>query len=382
MMPKQVDPLPTRRDEDARESECVARFEVRYTQFLDKDGRVLRELPPFAHDKDLLISFYKNMVLNRLFDRKAVALQRTGQLGTFPSGLGQEATAIGIGSAMARDDVLLGTYRETGEMLVRGVRMVEILLYWGGDETGMAYSGPDAPKQDFPISVPIATHAPHAVGVAYAFKLRKEPRVAVCVVGDGATSKGDFYEALNGAAVWQLPLVFVIVNNGWAISVPRSAQSATPTLAQKAIAAGIDGEQVDGNDVIAVHHVMRKALDKARSGGGPQVIEALTYRLSDHTTADDASRYRTDEEVERQGELDPLKRFRPYLTRQGFWTAADEEALHADYGAQVEQAVNEYLTASPREPASMFDHLFAELPEALHAQRDALRAARKDSRDE
>src|SRR5690606_12320144 len=145
------------------------------------------------------------------------------------------------------------------------------------------YSGPRAPKEDFPISVPIASHAPHAVGVAYAFKLRREPRVAVCVVGDGATSKGDFYEALNGAAVWRLPLVFVIVNNGWAISMPRSAQTAAATLAQKAIAAGIEGEQVDGNDVVAVYDAMQRALAKARSGGGPHVIEAVTYRMSDHT---------------------------------------------------------------------------------------------------
>jgi 2-oxoisovalerate dehydrogenase E1 component alpha subunit len=273
--------------------------------------------------------------------------------------------------------VLLGTYRETGVMLVRGVLMREILLYWGGDETGMAYGGPEAPKDDFPISVPIATHAPHAVGVAYAFKLRREPRVAVCIIGDGATSKGDFYEAMNGAAIWQLPVVFVIVNNEYAISMPRRAQSSTPTLAQKAIAAGIEGEQVDGNDAIAVHHVMRKALDKARSGGGPHVIEALTYRMSDHTTADDARRYRTDDEVERYRELDPLKRLKPYLQRQGVWSAADEEQLNADCTARVEEATKEYLGWPKRARASMFDHLFEQLPEALHAQRDSLLGAGK-----
>src|SRR5690606_11318085 len=172
--------------------------------------------------------------------------------------------SVGIGAAMARDDVLLPTYRETGAMLLRGVLMRELLLYWGGDEAGMAYSGPDAPSEDFPICVPIATHAPHAVGVAYAFKLRREPRVAVCVLGDGATSKGDFYEAVNAAGVFRLPVLFVIVNNEWAISVPRNAQSGAATLAQKAIAAGIDGEQVDGNDVIAVHEATARALEKAR----------------------------------------------------------------------------------------------------------------------
>jgi pyruvate dehydrogenase E1 component alpha subunit len=350
----------------------VAAFEVRYTRFLDKDGHQLIDLPPFARDARSLVPLYESMVLNRLFDRKAVALQRTGQLGTYPSGLGQEATAVGIGTAMAREDVLLGTYRETGAMLVRGVRMQEILLYWGGDETGMAYSGPAAPKQDFPICVPIATHAPHAVGVAYAFKLRREPRVAVCVVGDGATSKGDFYEAMNGAAVWQLPVVFVIVNNEWAISMPRRAQSHSPTLAQKAIAAGIEGEQVDGNDVIAVRYGMERALAKARSGGGPHVIEALTNRMSDHTTADDARRYRSDEELEHYRELDPLKRLRPHLMRKGVWTASDEETLNANCGAQVELAASEYLASPRREAASMFDHLFEQLPEALRAQRSAL----------
>ncbi|HEY8519932.1 MAG TPA: pyruvate dehydrogenase (acetyl-transferring) E1 component subunit alpha [Gammaproteobacteria bacterium] len=363
-------------------SERVAQFEIRYTQFLDEEGRPRCELPPFAHDPELLVSLYEHMVLNRLFDRKAVALQRTGQLGTYPSSLGQEATAVAIGAAMAREDVLLGTYRETAAMLIRGVEMREILLYWGGDERGMAYAGPRAPKEDFPISVPIATHAPHAVGVAYAFKLRKEPRVAVCVVGDGATSKGDFYEAMNGAAVWRLPVVFVIVNNGWAISMPRHAQSAAATLAQKAIAAGIEGEQVDGNDTIAVYDAMRRALDKARAGGGPHVIEALTYRLSDHTTADDARRYRSAEDVERHAALDPVKRLRAHLVQQGMWSAAKEEALHAECGARVEQAVREYLATPAREPASMFDHLFAELPEALRWQREELSAVERETNDE
>src|SRR5690606_38354694 len=165
---------------------------------------------------------------------------------------------------------------------------------------GSNYRGPAAPMQDFPICVPIATHAPHAVGVAYALKLRRERRVAVAALGDGATSKGDFYEALNGAGVWQLPLVFVIVNNQWAISVPRSAQSRAETLAQKAVAAGVPGEQVDGDDAVAVYDAMRRALAAARDGGGPRVVEALTYRLSDHTTADDAARYRPAHELEQR----------------------------------------------------------------------------------
>src|SRR5690606_18276420 len=226
----------------ATATRTVAEFAVHYTQYLDEHGRLVDDAPPLAHDLERLLELYRHMLLTRLFDRKAVALQRTGQLGTYASSLGQEAASVGIGAAMAREDVLLPTYRETGAMLLRGVLMRELLLYWGGDEAGSCYSGPNAPAEDFPICVPIATHAPHAVGVAHAFKLRREPRVAVCALGDGATSKGDFYEALNAAGVFELPLVFVIVNNQWAISVPRSLQSRADTLAQKAIAAGIEGE--------------------------------------------------------------------------------------------------------------------------------------------
>jgi 2-oxoisovalerate dehydrogenase E1 component alpha subunit len=350
----------------------VAQFEVHYTQILGAEGKLSAPLPPFATDPEELRSLYREMLLLRAFDRKAVALQRTGRLGTYAPCVGQEAVGVGIGRAMAREDVLLGTYRETGAMLARGVTMAEILLYWSGDERGMAYAGPQAPREDFPISVPIGTHAPQAVGVAYAFQLRHEPRVAVCVVGDGATSKGDFYEALNGAGVWQLPLVFVIVNNEWAISVPRSRQSRAQTLAQKAIAAGIPGEQVDGNDLLAVRAVLEQALDKARRGGGPHVIEMLTYRLGDHTTADDARRYRAATDLDRRQLEDPLVRFKNFLLRERFWTEADENVAIEDSAALVERAVNEFFAVATRAPRSMFEHLFAELPAALREQRDSL----------
>jgi pyruvate dehydrogenase E1 component alpha subunit len=329
-------------------------------------------LPEIARDTGKLVQLYRDMALTRRFEQRAVALQRTGRLGTYPSSYGQEATEVTIGAVMERDDVLLGTYRETGAMLVRGVEMTEILLYWGGDERGMAYAGPRAPRADFPISVPIATHATQAVGVAYAFKLRQEARVAVCVLGDGATSKGDFYEALNAAGVWNLPVVFVVVNNEWAISVPRHAQSRAQTLAQKAIAAGIEGEQVDGNDAVAVYHVLARALTKARNGGGPHVVEALTYRLSDHTTADDARRYRTPAEVECRLALEPLSRLRSYLVRAGAWSESDEARMAAEHDAAVEAAVAAYLATDPPPPTAMFDHLFERLPAALQTQRDAV----------
>ena len=208
------------------------------------------------------------MVLTRTFDQKAVALQRTGRLGTYASSLGQEAVAIGVGAAMRTEDVLLPYAREHGTQLLRGVTLTELLLFWGGDERGSAFQGP---REDFPVSVPVGSHIPHAAGVALAFALRGEPRVAVCVSGDGSTSKGDFYEGLNLAGVWKLPVVFVVTNNQWAISVPRSAQTAAETIAQKAIAVGFGGEQVDGNDVVAVRQVVGAAIERARDGGGPHL---------------------------------------------------------------------------------------------------------------
>jgi pyruvate dehydrogenase E1 component alpha subunit len=302
----------------------------------------------------------------RAYDAKAVALQRTGQLGTFAPLLGQEAIEAGVASAMRPDDAFLVTYRENGAQLMRGVTMTELFLYWGGDERGSDFAGP---RRDFPICVTIAAQATHAVGVAYAMKLRHEPRVAVCALGDGASSKGDFYEGLNAAGVWQLPLVFVVTNNQWAISVPRHAQSAAQTLAQKAIAAGIEGMQVDGNDVIAVRHAMDQALAKARAGGGPTLIEALTYRLSDHTTADDAARYRSADEVAAAWKLEPILRLRAYLTDSGVWDKEREDALLKECNEQVQAAFQAYADTPPPDAGQMFEHVYATLPAALQKQR-------------
>jgi pyruvate dehydrogenase E1 component alpha subunit len=345
----------------------VASFEIHFTRFLDHEGKAVQDLPEFA-TPDSLIELYRAMVLTRTFDAKAVALQRTGQLGTYASTLGQEAIGVGAGSAMQPSDVLLPTYRESGAQLLRGVKMEEILIYWGGDERGSDYAGP---RQDFPICVPIATQAGHAVGVATVMKLRKERRVAVCMGGDGATSKGDFYEALNLAGAWNLPVVFLIANNQWAISVPRNAQTAAQTLAQKAIAAGIEGWQIDGNDVIAVRHMTELALAKARAGQGPTLIEALSYRLHDHTTADDATRYRDADEVAAAWEFEPIKRLRSYLLACSQWSKEQEEQLLKDCAEKVQAAVAAYLATPAPEPSHMFDHLYATLPSALKRQRDA-----------
>jgi pyruvate dehydrogenase E1 component alpha subunit len=346
----------------------VARFEIHYSQFLDPHGKAVAPLPEFARDTGNLVSLYRWMALMRAYDAKAIALQRTGQLGTFASLLGHEAINAGIGSAMRPEDVLLVTYRENGAQLMRGVSLKELFLYWGGDERGSDYAGP---RRDFPICVTIAAQAPHAVGVACAMKLRREQRVAVCMLGDGGTSKGDFYEGLNAAGVWRLPLVFVVTDNQWAISVPRKSQSAAQTLAQKAIAAGLEGAQVDGNDVIAMRDAMDRALAKARAGGGPTLIEALTYRLSDHTTADDASRYRSPDELAEAWKLEPILRLRAYLAASGAWDKAREDALLRECNEQVQAAAQAYLDTPPPTAEQMFDHLYARLPAALEKQRAA-----------
>ena len=343
----------------------IARFEVRHRSYLAPDGSITRPLPAFASDADVLIALYRAMVLLRLFDKKAVALQRTGRLGTYAVSLGQEAVSVGVAGAMREEDVLLPSYRDNGALLWRGVKPEEILLFWGGDEQGNCSSGP---LHDFPSCVPVGSHAPHAAGVAYAFKLRKEPRVAVCLFGDGATSKGDLYEAMNFAGVHKLPVVFVATNNQWAISVPLRLQTGSETLAQKAIAAGFTGEQVDGSDVVAMRAAAGEAIAAARDGKGPRLIEAVTYRLGDHTTSDDASRYRSVDEVQAHWKEEPIARLRAYLVGQKMWGKADEERLATECHDRVEAAVERYLATAPRRPETMFDHLYADLPEVYAAQ--------------
>ena len=348
----------------------IARFEVRRRSYLAPDGTVRGKLPDFASDVPSLIALYRAMLLTRTFDLKAVSLQRTGRLGTYAVSLGQEAVSVGVASAMRPEDVLLPSYRDNGTLLWRGVKMEEILLYWGGDERGNLSSGP---AHDFPFCVPVGSQAPHAAGVAYALKFRKEPRVAVCLLGDGATSKGDVYEAMNFAGVQKLPLVFVVNNNQWAISVPLKLQTACETLAQKAVAAGFQGEQVDGNDVIAVRDAVEQAIAGARIGQGPRLIEALTYRLGDHTTADDAARYRAPEEVQAHWKEEPIARLRAYLVALKAWGKAEEEGLSAQCQERVDAAVERYLATGSRAPETMFDHLYAKLPDAYAGQRDELK---------
>jgi len=346
----------------------AATFEIDYVQYLGEDGRLVRDdLPAFVQDPKALVALLRQMLLVRAFDTKAVALQRTGKLGTYASCLGHEAAHIGIGSAMRPEDVLAPSYREYGAQFVRGVLPREVLLYWGGDERGNDFSGP---AHDYPWCVPIGTQCLHAAGAALAFKLRDEPRVAVACVGDGGSSKADTYAAINAAGAYALPFVLCIINNQWAISVPRKAQTGARTLAQKGIAGGLHCVQVDGNDLIAVRAAMDEALERARHGHGGSVLEFVTYRLADHTTADDARRYRPDEEVKAAWTREPLVRLRTYLTTLGVWSEAEELAWRDECQRRVDAEVDAYLAVAPPPVTDMFDHLFETLPLDLAAQRE------------
>lgn len=352
----------------------VAAFEVFLTRYLNPDGSLTADPPAFARDRDEARAMYALMVRTRLFDRKAVALQRTGLLGTYAAVLGQEAIGTAIGHALAAEDIFIPAYREYAAQFARGVPMHAILQYWGGDERGMAYPEGTPSHHDFPLSVPIATHVPHAIGVAYAITLKQERRVVLASCGDGATSKGDWYEAISAARIWNLPVVFLVSNNGWAISMPSHRQTGAATFAQKGLAGGLPSEQVDGNDVIATRAVLTAAIERARDGGGPSLVEALTYRLHDHTTADDARRYRAEAEVAAAWERCPVKRYKAYLEAAGFWSADDEAALIADGTAAAEAAAQTFLNLPPQAPEAIFDHLYAELPSSMHWQRDQVRA--------
>lgn len=353
----------------------IASFKVDFFQFLNEQGQLIdgAQIPALARDLGQLENLYRLMTLTRVFDKKAVALQRTGKLGTYASCLGHEAAHVAVGSAMREEDCFAPMYREYAAQFYRGVRMSDVLTYWGGDERGNDFSGP---RHDFPWCVPIATQCLHAAGAAMAYKLHDQARVAVTVVGDGGSSKGDFLEAINAASAWKLPLVLVIVNNQWAISVPRARQNTAHTLAQKGIGGGLPSIQVDGNDLIASRWAMDKAVAAAREGRGASVIEMLTYRLSDHTTADDARRYRKQNEVDTAWKKEPLLRLRNYLTDQGHWDQVREEELLADCKKRVDAAVDEYTSTVENDPQpvdAMFDYMFRNIPHHLEEQRELAR---------
>lgn len=344
----------------------IEHFEVPYYQYLNEEGRLQSDAPPISQDFDALIKLYELMVLVRTIDAKAIALQRTGKLGTYPSTRGQEGVFVGVGHAMQPKDIFVPYYRDIGTLIQRGVPLENILLYWGGDERGNIY--PEG-SRDFPYSVPVGSQPLHAAGAAYALKYQGEKQAVVSMCGEGATSQGDFYEAMNVAGVWKLPVVFVVCNNQWAISVPREAQTATKTIAQKAIAAGFTGEQVDGNDVIAVSHRLNEALKAARDHHEPRLLEMICYRLSDHTTADDASRYEPKEQREAAWKHEPITRLQTYLRENGKLTPEKEAAIQAASAKDVDTSVAAYLAVKPPVLTDMIDYLYETLPAAYQSQR-------------
>lgn len=345
-----------------------AQFHIPYVQLLNEDSQLICDtLPDIIKRREDLVDLYRLMLLTRIFDATAINLQRTGLIGTYAAIKGQEAIGTGIGKALQPNDVFIPYYRDIATQLQRGVRVEELLQYWGGDERGSNYS---QQAYDFPLCVPIGTQACHATGIAYALKYQQQSQVALVTCGDGATSKGDFYESLNMAGVMQLPIVFVVNNNQWAISVPRSKQSAAPTLAQKAFAAGFEGIQVDGNDVIAMTSVLDEAIQKARNTNTPTLIEAITYRLSDHTTADDASRYRSADELAEAERREPIARLKKYLQTDQDWTDEEDQQLMTACKAEIEKGIEAYKIVPPQVEGEFFDYMFAELPHDLKLQKE------------
>lgn len=347
----------------------IDRFEVPYYQYLNEEGTVANA-SPLLSDSGALCKLYKLMVLVRTMDLKSIALQRTGKLGTYPSTRGQEGVFVGTGYALQKEDIFVPYYRDIGTLIQRGVKLSQIMLYWGGDERGNCFK-PDS--QDFPYSVPVGSQPLHAAGAAFAVKYRSQKRAVLTICGDGATSQGDFYEAMNVAGIWKLPVVFVVCNNQWAISVSREVQTAAHTIAQKAIAAGFEGEQVDGNDIVAVTERTIHALNEAREHSKPRLLEMVCYRQSDHTTADDATRYEPPDLREKEWKKEPIQRLRIYLEHLKVWDQNKEEALLAECAEEVDKAVKEYLSTPPQALEAMFDYLYQTLPDVYADQRNILK---------
>ncbi len=347
---------------------------IEYMQILDEDGRLDKELAKDTLSDEQVQHLYEFMLQCRQLDEIAFKLQRSGRMGTYPQNKGQEAAAIGSGFAAKKGvDFLVPCYRENAALYMHGLPMHYILLHWMGDERGNQI--PDGVCMT-PLSIPIGTQMLHAVGIAWAYKIRKEPRVAITYFGDGATSEGDFHEAMNFAGSLQVPCVFFCQNNQWAISVPRETQTASETIAQKGIAYGIPGIQVDGNDLFAVYKASRDAIERARAGGGPTIIEAMTYRLGDHTTADDARRYRDTAELEAWQGKDPLIRLRKYLERKDLWDEARQATAMEKAKAIVVEVVKAAEGIEAPTTDDIFDWTFASpLPAEIETQKRTMRTS-------
>lgn len=321
---------------------------INFLQILDKDGKADKSLDPNL-PKETLDKMYRLMVLARIWDRKNVALQRTGRMFTYAPVEGQEAIVVGSGLAISKDEWVFPTYRETFLYHIRGAPLDRVNLGWMGYEDGLKL---DKKMNSFPLAIPIGTQLVHAVGAAYALRMQKSNSVCLAYGVDGSSSEGDFHDALNFAGVWNTPNVFLISNNGWAISVRRKMQTHSETIAQKALAYGINGLQVDGNDILAVHKAVKDAVAFAKSPkGGPTLIEAVTYRMGPHTTADDPKKYRNEEEVAYWKDRDPIKRLQIYLKEKGIWNERYETRLQEECTRSVEEAVliSEKFKADPKD---------------------------------
>lgn len=333
-------------------------------QILDEEGRAKTDLEPRLTAEDLR-KIYSLMVMTRAADQKAFKLQRQGRMGTYAPSLGHEACQVGTAYPLQKDDWVFPYFRDLGSYLTLGYPLSDYYLYWMGNEAGIK-----TPENlnIFPLAIPVASQIPHSVGAAMAAVIQKKNIAVVATFGDGATSEGDFHEALNFAGVFQTPNVFVCYNNQWAISTPRSRQTAAKTIAQKAVAYGFPGIAVDGNDILAVYAAAREALDRARSGKGPTLIEAVTYRMGHHTTSDDASKYRPDTEVKEWEKKDPLLRFRSYLKSKGLWDASYEKAVQDKAAEDVETAVTKAESAPLPSPEDVFISTYKQMPPKLTEQ--------------
>ncbi|MEE8301718.1 MAG: pyruvate dehydrogenase (acetyl-transferring) E1 component subunit alpha [Candidatus Tectomicrobia bacterium] len=338
---------------------------------LAPDGSCNETLRPPLDDPQVC-QIYRQMRLLRIYDRKAVSLQRQGRFGTYAQMEGQEASLVASTYPLQPQDWMVTSYRETGAMWLHGVPLKLLSLYWMGNEFGSHM--PEGVRV-LPMSIPVGSHPLHAVGLAYAGKYRRDDSIAITYFGDGATSEGDVHEAMNLAGVYNLPCVFFCQNNQYAISVPRHEQTASPTIAQKALAYGFPGVQVDGNDIFAVYAVVLEAVERARSGQGPSLIEAYTYRFGAHTTADDPTKYRDDAEVEEWRPRDPLLRLQRYLEDGGQWSADWEQQLVETCTAEVEQAMEEAAAVPPPPPQDVFRYMYADMTPPLIEQEASLLAS-------
>jgi len=356
--------------------EELATYSVKRLQVLDEQGQVDSALEPELSDEQL-VSLYRDMVLAREADQRMLKLQRQGRIGTFGPCTGQEASICGTALAMGEKDWFVGAFREAGARLMRGEPFLNQLNYYNGFEEGNYFEGNERLT---PVSVIVAAQLLHAVGIAYAMRYKGESDTAVVTfVGDGGTSEGDFHEALNFASVWQVPVVFIVQNNHWAISHPRSKQANSKTFAQKAVGYDMPGIQVDGNDALAVYSAVKEALDRARSGGGPSLVETDTYRLMMHTTADDATKYRDEKQVEAAWKREPLIRFKAYLEGKGLLDEEKQAALEAEIKAEIDATVKELDDWKLSNVDAPFEHVFGEKhPEIAMQQAEFLEHMEKE----